>query len=164
MPELTNVELHRLLSELDDGRHIEFPASYDHKDVEWSFTELLGRIEVGFGCECRVDAGTSVQDASHFGQLVVPAPNTQSGDDLFVRVSNFGKLVVFGLTAPGVHSVEELDLLLATADREIVEQALAAGGFLAIPEDLLWETYEGNVRWLTKDSRSTWFTRFFDYL
>lgn len=164
MPEANYVESRWLLNELDDPTHLEFPADYNRNEVERSFNELVGLLEASFGTPCRVDAGVLVQDASFFGQVVVPAAATQSGGELFVRVSNFGKLVVFGLTAPGVHSVDELGLLLSTADREIIEHALAAGGFVEVPEDLLWERYDGTVRWLNEDTRPTWFTRFFDYL
>ena len=164
MPEANYVESRRLLKELDDPTHLEFPADYNRDEVERSFNELVGLLEASFGTPCRVDAGVLVQDASFFGQIVVPAAETRSGGDLFVRVSNFGKLVVFGLTAPGAYSVDELGLLLSTGDRELIERALVAGGFVAVAEDLLWERYDGTVQWLIEDTRPTWFTRFFDYL
>ena len=164
MPEANPVDLRRKFHELDDPINVEFPADYDRYAVERSFDTLVGLLEAGFGTSCRVDAGSSIQDASYFGQVVVPAAATGSGADVFVRVSNFGKLAVWGLTAPGLYSGDELDLLLVAADREIVEQAVVAGGFVAVLEDLLWERYDGSVQWVSEDSRPTWFTRFFDYL
>ncbi|MCP5070069.1 MAG: hypothetical protein GY946_26160 [bacterium] len=143
---------------------MERPSDFDSQATEKRFAEMVTRLEHNFRTTCRVDAGVRVQDASHYGQVVVPAEATSSGADLFVRASNFGSMAVYGIEAPGVYLDEERDALLDRADRERIEQALLDSNFRIVPEAVLWERYDGRSKWLHREPQTSWFTRFFDYL
>ncbi len=159
--------LRQLLRELDDPVHMEHPADFDRKATANRFDELVARLEVAFDSQCLTDAGIHVQDASHYGQALVPGEATTTGSDLFVRISNFFPLAVFGLARPGVYTDEELFELCDRTDRERVEGALRSSGYIIAPETVLWERYDGRSEWLRRESGSrvpSWFTRFFDYL
>ena len=156
--------LRRLLRDLDDPEHMERPFDFDLRTTEKRFAELVARLQRDFRTTCRVDAGVLVQDALYYGQAVVPAEATNSAADLFVRVSNFGSMAVYGIEAPGAYLGEELDALLDLADRDRIEQALLDGDYRIVPEAVLWERYDGRSEWLHRETRTSWFTRFFDYL
>ncbi len=156
--------LRQLLREFDDPVHMEHPADFDRDATANRFNSLVTRLEEEFDCECRTDAGIYVQDASHYGQAVVPRKATASGADLFVRISNFGPMAVYGLDRPGVYTDEELDVLCDRADRDRLESALQDFGYTIIPESLLWERYDGRSEWLRRESSPSWFIRFFDWL
>lgn len=156
--------LKRLLGDLDDPEHMERASDFDLGATEKRFADMVVRLERDFGTTCRIDAGVVVQDASYYGQVVVPAEATNSGADLFIRVSNFGSTAVLGIEAPGTYLDEEVDALLDGADRDRIERALLDGGYKVVPEAVLWERYDGRSEWLHRETRTSWFTRFFDYL
>jgi hypothetical protein len=135
--------------------------------VAAGFQGLVGCISEAFGCTPNIDAGSSVQDATFYGQLIIPGRSTDTGADVAVRVSNFGHLAVYALERLGAYSDAERDSLMAEADRSRVEFALGESGYVVLPEDVLWKRYDGvNQALLTLygDRRPEWFIRYFDYI
>jgi hypothetical protein len=157
------------LRELDDPVNLERPAGFDLEGAEARFSSLRARIERDFDCECRTDAGPiRVQDASYYGDLIVPAASTHTSEQIWIRISNFGELAMYALDRPGSLDPEELRILLDTEDKRRIESALADTGYFLVPEELLWDRYDGrsaSLRNAYPDERPpTWFIRYFDYL
>jgi hypothetical protein len=89
----------------------ERPPSFDEQLVAAGFQGLVGCISEAFGCTPNIDAGSSVQDATFYGQLIIPGRSTDTGADVAVRVSNFGHLAVYALERLRVWAVTELRVL-----------------------------------------------------
>nr|AGS49731.1 hypothetical protein [uncultured bacterium esnapd14] len=156
-------QLWQLLRSLDDPHHLEFPANYHHRRERARFEQLAQRLDTDFGCQCDVDR--HVQDASLHGRIDIPASATATGHPLVVLVSNFGGLAVLAVDNPGVWTDAEATELLHTTDRDRVSAALGALGYTLIPEEPLWQTYDGT--WepaVFSPSAGTWWNRYFDYL
>lgn len=150
-----------LLHELDDPRNPERPLGFDPEVASQQFNDLHRALSAAFRCECVVDAWPNVQDASHWGRLVIPAASTLSGADLVILVSNFWPLAMVAVDNPGVHDEEEFERLLDAGDRGTLEQALLDAGHVIVPERLLDRRYNGSA---SVSSFRTWFERYFDYL
>lgn len=150
-----------LLRRLDDPEHVERPANFDHQQAGDRFLALMGRLEAEFGGDVSADGWDSVQDASHFGRLVVPADLTESSARLVVTVSNFSPLASVALENPGVYDQVEFEALLEPDDRRRLDTALGSTGYVVVPDSLLWRPYDGEVEFLHGGS---WWIRFFDHL
>ncbi|SCG35934.1 hypothetical protein GA0070609_0175 [Micromonospora echinaurantiaca] len=73
-------QLWQLLHSLDDPKHLEFPANYDHRRARARFNQLVERLDRDFGCHCDVDR--EAQDASFHGHIDIPAAATATGERL----------------------------------------------------------------------------------
>jgi hypothetical protein len=154
------------LRELDDPVNVERPAEFDASALLDRFTKLAERLDRDFSCRCKVDAWPNVQDASFYGTVIVPADASLSGSDIWVRVSNFGGLAVYGLGF-GAWDEDETRVLLDPRDGERVVTALQHLGYYIVPEAILRRTYDGandSFRDLYATHPPDWFTRFFDWV
>ncbi|WHT16668.1 hypothetical protein N8J89_26460 [Crossiella sp. CA-258035] len=147
-----------LLRELDTAEH---PRDYNSTANRGRFEQLVTRVEASFG-HCSVER--EAQWVPHHGTIVIPAEATASTEHLTLTVSNFGSLVAVTLGNPGSHDQEEEDVLFEQADRDRIGAALAALGYHAISEHLLWQTYDGAAPHHSRHGRFSWWDRFFDYL
>ncbi|MEU7823418.1 hypothetical protein [Catellatospora sp. NPDC049133] len=150
-------ELWRLLRSLDDPQGLEFPTGYDGRRERARFEQLAQRLDAAFGGACEVDR--HVQVASLHGRIEVPAALTATGSRLVVSISNFGGMAVLAVDNPGVWTDEEAAELLHSDDGGRIGDALASLGYVLIPEEPLWQRYDG--AWPRVQS---WWDRFFDYL
>ena len=160
-------EIVSLLRRCDDAGHLERPAGFDYATESRRFGQLVAGLEESFGCACAVDTGARVQDASYFGQVVVPGPATMAGVPIFIRVSNFGGLALVGAEGPGRYDDAETLSLLADADLTQVLETLANHDYVPLLEDVLGDEYDGIsdvLRGAYPSYPPTWFIRFFDYL
>lgn len=154
--------LRRMLRELDDPDHVEGPADYTSEDFA-RFERLAHRLEATFGSGCRVDR--NVQDASFRGRIDLSAEVTASGRPLVLVVSNFGSMAVLAVDNPGAWSQTEFQALIHPHDMATIEAGLDEFGFVLVPEDPLWDPYDGVVATAVfGEGRATWWTRFFDYI
>jgi hypothetical protein len=156
-----------LLRRLDEPAHLEHPAGFDDAVEQRRFRRLAAELERRFGCVCDVEAGRQIQDASFLGELRIPPTATAGRVGIFVRVSNFGGLALFGADRPGVWDDADTLELITGADRDAVLEALAALDYVPLLEDVLSAAYDGGSDALRAAYRSyppTWFTRYFDYL
>jgi hypothetical protein len=86
---------------------------------------------------------------------------------LVIVVSNFGGLAVVAAENPGVWTQEEFTELLHPDDAQRIYTALDDLGYTVVPEEPLWEEYDGKAglrRYPSDGSPPTWWIRFFDYL
>ncbi len=153
------------LRELDHATHLEYPEDYDQLEAGARFERLIRGLEQRFQCQCQVDQ--NVQDASFHGDIVVPAERTASGQQIWIRISNFGGLAVYSPERLGSHTDAEKLNALPEADRNRVEGTLTGLGYLIVPEDLLVQRYNGRsdlAAFYSPQDPPTWFIRFFDYL
>jgi hypothetical protein len=160
---LDNPKLSQLLYALDDPDNLEFPAHYDHRRTRARFEQLVQRLNADFDCQSRVDR--DVQDASLHGRVDIPAAATATGRPLVVNISNFGNLAVLSVENPGVWTDAEAADLLHPRDADRVHAALTDLGYTLIPEQPLWQPYDG--AWdpdVFGPSEATWWIRYFDYL
>ena len=157
--------LRDLLRALDDPAHLEHPADYTHAAARARFNALAAALDEAFQCRCEVDR--EVQDASFHGRIDVPGEATRTGAALILVISNFGPMVVCALENPGMHDDEETDALVDSHDAGKVRVALAEQGYLLVPEEPLWQPYDGPGRLRGGDQSPhlpSWYERFFDYL
>lgn len=112
------------------------------------------------------EADRKVDDASYQGHIEIPAEATAAESRLVIVVSNFGRLVVVAVDNPGAWSQDEFAELLHPGDAERVYAALEDLGYTAVPEEPLWQPYDGNspIQPSYPARPATWWTRFFDYL
>lgn len=154
-----------LLNTLDDPHHLERPAGFDFRQTRQRFDHLVERLDAEFGCSCKADR--DVQDASLHARVDIPVGATTSRDRLVVCVSNFGGLATVSLTNPGAWSQAEFDGLASAEDTDRVYRALDSLGYTVVPEEPLWNDYDGKSSLLLDtggSTRPTWWTRYFDYL
>jgi hypothetical protein len=153
----------QMLHGLDESQTLEVPDGYDFGRERDRFNRLAQHLDTAFSCVCRVDR--DVQDASLHGRIEIPASATLTGHPLVVNISNFGGLAVLAVDNPGIWTDAETATLLHPADAHRVETALAGLGYTLIPEELLWQPYDGASD-PARFGRSevTWWNRYFDYL
>lgn len=160
---LSDAQLWHLLHALDDRDHLEFPAGYNHRQTRDRFEQLARRLDVAFDCQCSVDR--HVQDASLHGSIEIPATATTAATKLIVSISNFGGLAVRSVDNPGAWTNAEAAKLLHPDDAYRIDTALAELGYILIPEEPLWQRYDGVCDPAVFAPRdATWWVRYFDYL
>ncbi|MEO3745186.1 hypothetical protein [Plantactinospora sp. B5E13] len=156
-------QLWQLMHSLDDPEHLEIPANYDHRRARARFKHLSERLDRDFNCQTDVDQ--HVQDASFHGRIAIPAAATATGHPLVIVISNFGGLAVLAVDNPGVWDAEAAGQLLHPDDSTRIRQALDDLGYTLIPEEPLWQRYDGTWDPATfAPGDATWWTRYFDYL
>lgn len=147
------------LRQLDDPNRLERPADFDEGQAKARFARLVNLIETAFRCDCNTDAGPLlIQDAAFFGDVMIPGEVTETGQELCVRVSNFGPMATFGSSRGD--AADPVDVALA--DRERVEVALVSAGYFLVPKGVLLSAYDGRAG--GSPFLYTWWSRFFDYL
>ncbi|MFE6972180.1 hypothetical protein [Streptomyces sp. NPDC057682] len=159
---MSEAELLNLLRELDDPHHLEWPKGYDRARVAATFERLVRRLEKDFGAPCPFDQDE--QDTSAYGRVHVPAEATVCGTRIVVCVSKFGFLAEVCADNPGAYFGTEdarSEGALAPSDLALVERALAALGYVSVPEELLETDYQGPCELGRHTERPTWWTRFF---
>ncbi|WP_229069758.1 hypothetical protein [Actinoplanes sp. DH11] len=154
---IVDPELRELLLSLDDPVHHQFPAGFDSRQAEAAFHRLAERLTKDFGA---CDFGDHMEDASQHGSLRIPASVTASGHRLVITVSNFGNLAVLSLDDPNEWSDEEAAEMLHPDDDRRIRAALGDLGYRLVPEEPLWESYDGNA----PGAFPYWWDRFFGYL
>ncbi|MEU9829333.1 hypothetical protein [Micromonospora chersina] len=158
-----DTQLWQLLHSLDDPNHLEFPANYDHRRARARFNQLAQRLDRDFNCQTDVDQ--HVQDASFHGRIEIPAAATATSHPLVIIISNFGDLAVLAVDNPGVWTDKEAAQLLHPDDETRIRQALDDLDYTLIPEEPLWQPYDGT--WdpaIFGPGDATWWVRYFDYL
>lgn len=86
-------------------------------------------------------------------------------EQLVVCVSNLGWLATVSVTNPGAFDQDELEALLDPADARRLDAVLDDLDYVVVPEAPLWRVYDGPSRLdLVSPGRSSWWTRYFDYL
>ncbi|RJQ82533.1 hypothetical protein D5S17_01790 [Pseudonocardiaceae bacterium YIM PH 21723] len=133
----------QLLRELDDPLWLAYPAEHDQYATDERFHVLrhrLGAEDWKWADGGGADRDTGWPHASYVGRITVPGA--------VLTVSNFAPLV--GVSGDPGPEVEELDEL----------------GWVLIPEEPLWRSYDGSNRTLFQLGlrNPTWWTRFFDNL
>jgi hypothetical protein len=157
-----DTELWQLLRVLDDPGHVRFPADYRQSRVREQFGGLVQRLDADFGCPCDVDH--HVEDASLHGRIEIPEEATATRRRLVISVSNFGALAVLAVDNPGVWTDAEAAALLHPDDARRVHGALADLGYTLVPEETLWNRYDGACSPKIFGPNATWWDRYFGYL
>ena len=134
-------EVRALLRELDDPRHLEWPRCYRRRAARARFDSLVEALGRAF--ECSTDVDGNVQDAGLHGSIRIPAEATDSDENIIIAISNFGNLAAVTLGGQGAHSDDELAVLFDENDQVRVQAALDGLGYVAVPERLLDERYDG---------------------
>lgn len=162
-PHVEVPQLRALLHALDDHEHLEYPIGFDADAVSARFEQLVQDLEVVFAHHCAVER--QFQDASHHGIIRVPAQATSTGEQLMLVVSNFGDMVVCAGGNTGERSDEQTDELIDAQDAARVRAVLGRLGYLLVPEDPLWQAYDGSGPLSPQygDGR-TWYDRYFTHL
>ena len=164
------MDVKKLLTSLDDPVFGEWPGGWSvqlEQRVSARFQALAERVRALFDTALNIDCFPPVQDASFFGDVRVPSDTTDSGLSIGVRVSNFGSLAILYVESPGAFTEAEFRQMVHPRDVDRLASATSDAGLTVIPEDELWQPYDGvnlmNVARLNPEN-CTWFTRYFDYI
>ncbi len=162
-PHVEVPRLRALLHALDEHEHLQYPTGFDAGALSARFEQLVQQLQVAFAHRCQVER--DFQDASHHGLIRVPAPATGTGQQLVLVVSNFADMVVCAVGNTGVRSDAQTDELIDPRDAARVRAVLARLGYLLVPEDPLWQAYDGSGPLSARygDGR-TWYERYFAHL
>ncbi|WP_433788472.1 hypothetical protein [Actinoplanes sp. CA-252034] len=151
------------LRRLDDPEGGEFPSDYDEARTAASFGRLVIQNDLHFSISCEIDQ--NIQDSAQYGRIEVPAQATARRTRIVVLVSRFHPLAMVAADNPGAFlGTDEAcaEGALAASDLEKVEQALTESGYVAIPEELLANHYDGATPLLFHGSyQPRWWDRFF---
>ena len=146
----------RLLQQHDDPVHWEVPGgweSYDYKKAFASFQLFAKEIEITFEEKCKVEYGSTIQDASFIGQVFLPVRCSESQSSyVCLRISYFGNFSA----ARVIHS-EEKSL---PSCEDLIKKVSQEHGYIFIPMEVLHEPYTGKLHLI----EPTWWNRFFDYM
>jgi hypothetical protein len=159
VPLITTVDQ---LRAADDPVHGERPPAFDEARERAGVEALINSINQVFGTECQAEIGAPlIQDASHFATIEIPAEATGGGEELLVRVSNFGRLVALANAA--------LQTPASATDRSRLAALAAERGYRVVFAALLVTRYDGANQalkelWASHPEQLTWWTRFFDWL
>jgi hypothetical protein len=155
----------RWLREFDDPHHLEHPSAFDYVGEVERAWRLVAELSDAFGWSLTTDVGTSsVQDASFFGDVLIPAEANSSKMAIVVRLSNFGRLAV---VVPAPAKDQDVASELNGHDRSIIATALRSNGYRLVSAELLFRPYDGRsdaLRAAYPQSSATWWIRYFDYL
>ncbi|MEV8504618.1 hypothetical protein AB0368_07275 [Actinoplanes sp. NPDC051475] len=151
-------DLLQLLRSLDRSKDPEFPDSYDHQQVDGGFRELAARLDQEFDGQCFF--GDRMEDASQHGSLIITAAGAASRRQLTITISNFGYLAVLSVDEPFAWADDEAADLLHPEDARRIKSVLADLDYTLIPEEPLWEGYDGCWPGLFEN----WWNRFFSYV
>lgn len=158
-----DANLMEMLRRLDDPEWPEFPSGYDEPWIAASFSRLAIQIGSRFSIGCEIDR--DIQDSAQYGRIEVPAQATVCGTRIVVLVSRFEPLTMVAADNPGAFlGTDEAyaEGELAASDLEKVEQALSGSGYVAIPEGLLANRYDGATPLrFHGSSEPSWWDRFF---
>ena len=133
-----------LLRSLDDPKHLETPADFNFDETKNRFRQLVDRLNTAFSCAREADG--SLQDTTYFNRVEIPAAVTATERPLWVVVSNFGGLAVVVADNSYALTQEEFTELLHPDDAQRIYTALDDLGYTVVPEEPLWEDYDGDVR------------------
>jgi hypothetical protein len=142
----------------------EVPPDFDREAMQARFDRLAKRLGEVYGTTLGAGAGPA-QDASYFGEVVVPADLTRTRAKrtgvrhaVAVTVSNFGGLVAVRTVQTGpLASPPPVD----PRDRDRIEPVVTGLGFHLVPGHILGRPCDGpNAR---PDSGWTWHERFFGH-
>ena len=158
-----NARLMEMLRRLDDPQGAEFPADYSGTEAAASFGRLAAQIGSRFSTRCEIDR--DIQDSAQYGRIEVPGEATVCGTRIVVLVSRFQPLAMVAVDNPGAflgtdeaRAEGELD----ESDLEKAEEALVESGYVAIPEELLANRYDGATPLPFHGSgEPSWWDRFF---
>lgn len=158
-----DASLMEMLRRLDDPEWPEFPADYSGTEAAVPFARLAAQVDSHFSTRCEVDR--EIQDSAQYGRIEVPAAATVCGTRIVVLVSKFKPLAMVAADNPGAFlSTDEActEGELDASDLEKVKQALAESGYVAIPEELLTNRYDGATSLRFHGSgEPSWWDRFF---
>ncbi|MFI1018164.1 hypothetical protein [Streptomyces sp. NPDC020965] len=158
-----DANLMEMLHRLDDPEWLEAPADYNPADTAASFDRLAAQVDSRFSTRCRIDR--DIQDSAQYGRIEVPGEATVCGTRIVFLASRFKPLTMVAADNPGAFlSTDEAraEGELDASDLEKAEQALAELGYVAIPEELLTNRYDGVTRLRFHGSgEPTWWDRFF---
>jgi hypothetical protein len=160
-----DAELMELLRRLDDPELVEWPPGFSADEAAAPFDRLRSRLEAAFESGCPAEQGADLPDSSQYGRIEVPAEATVCGTRIVAVVSNFGPLAMLAADDPGAFlgtADAEAEGELDPGDLAKAQRALAAAGYVMVPEELLNGRYDGsaNLTWCGND-RPTWWDRFF---
>ena len=145
-----------LLRSADHPKCGDWPPGFDRDAAEARFLRLAERIEQVVDRPCYVETGAGLQDSAFHGQVLLPTDLWNAdgdGDGIFVRASNFGNLAT--IACDSAHVPEEYLRLLAAV--------LTSMGYEYVPEEILWEPYDGEFSWPCDDGRAhPWWDRYFN--
>ncbi|WP_406123558.1 hypothetical protein [Streptomyces sp. NBC_00989] len=158
-----DAHLMEMLRGLDDPQWPEFPADYSGVEAAASFSRLAAQIGSHFSTRCEIDR--DIQDSAQYGRIEVPGEATVCGTRIVVLVSKFKPLAMVAADNPGAFlgtdeacAEGELD----ASDLGKIEKALAGSKYVAIPEELLTNRYDGATRLRFHGSgEPSWWDRFF---
>ena len=131
-----------LLRSLDDPAHLEFPADFNWDETKNRFRQLVDRLNTAFSCAREADS--NLQDVSYHNRVEIPAAVTATGRPLWVVVSNFGGLAVVVSDISWWQTQEEFTKQLHPDDAQRIYTALDDLGYTVVPEEPLWEDYDGD--------------------
>ena len=146
-------ETKNLLLKFDEDHAWEFPSDFDEKDIERRARKVHTELGVGFG-ELRFEDWMHNQDASFGLAVILKSYERKTPHAIYqpaIRFSNFGNLATFTLG----------ELLPKDARKNIID-CLGKNGFIYVDAHELDAPYDGVMA--PKDSISTWWVRYFDWL
>lgn len=153
----------------DDPVSVEVPADFDEAAERARAEALVDDLAANLG-EVTAEVGPpNIQDATFFATLPVSVERDSHEVQIWVRLSNFGRLATAGVDNPGLHDDEELHRLVDRGDWQTALRLLDEHGYSFIRKQSLWRDYDGQNRWLKEfyqDSRArlTWWIRYFDWV
>ncbi|MFJ2163487.1 hypothetical protein [Streptomyces sp. NPDC087856] len=158
-----DARLMEMLRRLDDPQWVEFPADYSEAESAASFGRLAAQIGSRFSTRCEIDR--DIQDSAQYGRIEVPGDATVRGTRIVVLVSRFRPLAMVAVDNPGAFlSTDEAraDGAVDAGDLEKAEETLVGAGYVAIPEEVLADRYDGATPLPFHGSgEPSWWDRFF---
>ncbi len=155
-------EVLQLLYDVDSWGHRSYlPAAIDYDAARAQFDELTSRLETSFGCST-VENPHVVQDTALLDYMGLPVEATGASDIVWVLISNFSPLAMYHVGRVNPGGTARVEDQLSAEVRARIEDALSDTGYRVIPNDVLWEPYDGMHERIRRVNYS-WFTRYFDH-
>jgi hypothetical protein len=113
-----------------------------------------------YTCEVRTDDS---EDMSFLGDVRLPGAAARfDREDIFIRVSNFGRLALIGVTNAGIYDDGETTERIDPFDLRTIVEVLERFGYRPLMEDVLEEPYDGVMpESITWRRCTTWYCRYF---